>query len=360
MRNTLHQEKGQSVVLITLVLIGLVAMMGLIFDGGNAYFQRRRMQNAADAGALAGGRRLALANSAGDASYAAEVAIKNAVNSYVTSNGGSASNTYLHTFFVDPNNNRIGTETSYIGSFGYVPSTATGVSVTISTQFQTYFLSVVNINGGNVGASALVQTGAPSGVANLFPLTVPTGTLTTGNPPPGVCQFGVDDPPPCQIWGENQGSDASSRQWTSFQVCGPGGANFLSDILNGTATSGTIEIGDSICTSTGSIDSMASSLTPWVGKDVIIPIFDCTSADPTCPDYNSQSQGSNLQFHVANFGVFKFEGYYFANNQNDGLTQCSQITAKYLCGQFERWATDADLNPTKTCPYDLCGFQMRQ
>jgi secretion/DNA translocation related TadE-like protein len=47
-------EKGQTIVLIVVVIIGMVAMAALIVDGGNAYMNRRRAQTAADAGALAG------------------------------------------------------------------------------------------------------------------------------------------------------------------------------------------------------------------------------------------------------------------------------------------------------------------
>lgn len=48
------KENGQTIVLIAIVMIGLIAMAALIVDGGNAYFNRRNAQTAADAGALAG------------------------------------------------------------------------------------------------------------------------------------------------------------------------------------------------------------------------------------------------------------------------------------------------------------------
>ncbi len=54
----IKSQKGQSIVLITIMLIALVAMLTLVLDGGFAYFQRRNAQNAADAGALAGARQL--------------------------------------------------------------------------------------------------------------------------------------------------------------------------------------------------------------------------------------------------------------------------------------------------------------
>lgn len=63
-------ERGQALIIVALFLLGLLAMLGLVLDGGNLYLQRRRMQNAADAGALAGAHVLAHSGSAAE-TYAA-------------------------------------------------------------------------------------------------------------------------------------------------------------------------------------------------------------------------------------------------------------------------------------------------
>ena len=47
-------ENGQSLIIIALIMLALLAMLALVLDGGNTYFQRRNAQNAADAAALAG------------------------------------------------------------------------------------------------------------------------------------------------------------------------------------------------------------------------------------------------------------------------------------------------------------------
>jgi hypothetical protein len=54
-----RQESGQALLFVAVALVGLLAMLGLVLDGGNIYRQRRAMQNAADAGALAGARIMA-------------------------------------------------------------------------------------------------------------------------------------------------------------------------------------------------------------------------------------------------------------------------------------------------------------
>ena len=47
-------RKGQSLVLVALLLVVLIGMLAVVLDGGYAYLQRRTAQTAADAGALAG------------------------------------------------------------------------------------------------------------------------------------------------------------------------------------------------------------------------------------------------------------------------------------------------------------------
>ena len=46
-------EKGQALIVIVLALVGLLGIAGLVIDGGNAFLDRRKAQNAADSAALA-------------------------------------------------------------------------------------------------------------------------------------------------------------------------------------------------------------------------------------------------------------------------------------------------------------------
>lgn len=53
------RQEGQVVVIVALVLVGLLALLGLVLDGGLLYLARRQAQNAADAAAWAGAYSLA-------------------------------------------------------------------------------------------------------------------------------------------------------------------------------------------------------------------------------------------------------------------------------------------------------------
>ena len=53
-RHLRGDESGQIIVLVAILMVGLVAVVGLVTDGGLVFSQRRDLQNAADAAALAG------------------------------------------------------------------------------------------------------------------------------------------------------------------------------------------------------------------------------------------------------------------------------------------------------------------
>lgn len=53
-RAELGHTQGQTIVLLAIALVALMAMTGLVIDGGNAYAQQRGAQNAADAASEAG------------------------------------------------------------------------------------------------------------------------------------------------------------------------------------------------------------------------------------------------------------------------------------------------------------------
>ena len=76
---TIHNEEGQAVVQAMIAFMVLLAFVGMAIDIGNVYAERRKMQNAADAGALAGARELCLLNDANAAAARAE--------EYMTLNG---------------------------------------------------------------------------------------------------------------------------------------------------------------------------------------------------------------------------------------------------------------------------------
>ena len=84
MKQPRAREQGQAIVILALMMIGLLAFAALAIDGGNAYVERRRAQNGADAAALAGARQVWLQRSNSDSS---ETPIVRVMNTTASQNG---------------------------------------------------------------------------------------------------------------------------------------------------------------------------------------------------------------------------------------------------------------------------------
>ncbi|MEZ4673280.1 MAG: pilus assembly protein TadG-related protein [Caldilineaceae bacterium] len=84
----LADEQGGALVYFVGVIMLIFAMAGIALDTSNAYAQRRQMQIAADAAALAGARALALEQGASQVSFD--------VNDMATANGATGANWTLH------------------------------------------------------------------------------------------------------------------------------------------------------------------------------------------------------------------------------------------------------------------------
>jgi hypothetical protein len=81
-----RRERGQVLVIFALALTAIVAMTGLVIDGGSTFVQRRDQQNVADAAAMAAGYAYGMTLSTGSATTAAQNVA--ASNGYTTGANG--------------------------------------------------------------------------------------------------------------------------------------------------------------------------------------------------------------------------------------------------------------------------------
>jgi len=65
-KEILGKEKGSVMILVVLALVVLIGFTGLVIDGGSAYLTKSRLQNAADAAALAGAQKLPTSETAAE------------------------------------------------------------------------------------------------------------------------------------------------------------------------------------------------------------------------------------------------------------------------------------------------------
>jgi Flp pilus assembly protein TadG len=167
----IRSEQGQSIVLIAVVMVSLLALAGLAIDGGNLFLQRRRVQNAADAGALAGTRVLAeITINCEGGSSANDARVAQAVAEFVASNGFPESEgTAMTSWYVNADEQQL----AQVGA-GSIPQAATGVEVQLEAQVSTYFLKVVGIEHAAFGGEATAMTGPVIRFGGgLLPIAVP-------------------------------------------------------------------------------------------------------------------------------------------------------------------------------------------
>jgi hypothetical protein len=142
-------ERGAALILIALSMTAVMATAGLIVDGGNAFAQRRQMQNAADSAALAATLALNKVNTS-PLVYLGPSIRQAAVNSAIA-NGADASLLECHLL------DQLKVDLGLCPLVGAIPATASGVKVTVAAKTNTSFMRVVGIRDFTAAATATAQ-----------------------------------------------------------------------------------------------------------------------------------------------------------------------------------------------------------
>lgn len=155
-------QEGQSLVLVALMAIVLVAFVGLAIDGGNAYAQRRVAQNAADGGSIYGAQLAADEQWQGDPDTSARNAqmlrfIHRVVEVHGVPDSNGVAEDAINTNVVAYYTNRSGVPytSCTIDACSSIPNDALGVEVHVSLPFATYFAGVIGWNEITVQARAI-------------------------------------------------------------------------------------------------------------------------------------------------------------------------------------------------------------
>jgi hypothetical protein len=155
------KNKGQVLVIVTLMLIGLVAMLALVLDGGMNYTNRRAAQLAADAGALAGARAYCLADD--DNPGAATIAAVTAADQYVALNDANLVNVSVEAGSGD-------------------------VTVDTSITYDTFFLGILGRAQMTAPASATAGCTPPTKGFGVLPIAW-SCRPPAGEEDPGTCDL---------------------------------------------------------------------------------------------------------------------------------------------------------------------------
>ena len=253
MEKVLHRfrsdERGATLVWVLLAMVALLSMMALALDGGYAYAQRRRMQNAADAAAIAGARMRGLGGS--------DTQVGSAVNQYATANGAE------------------GVSWSYLNG-------QTTVQVTASRTFPTFFAGIVGLWEMTASAVAEASLESLSATGNLLPMIVEED------------DFVIDQT--YDLWNDDPEAPGNFG-WLDWNGGSPSAPELANNIAN-PSNSGCWQIGDTVPAAAGVMDSalVRNAFSGWIGQHVTIPFYDAL-----------QEGG----YRIAGFGEFVLEEFNF-------------------------------------------------
>jgi Flp pilus assembly protein TadG len=279
-------ERGQVIVIFALALVAIIAMVGLVLDGGSAFAMRRDEQTAADLAALAAANDYVLNSDANLAIARARTVA--AANGYQHGVGGVIVNVLITT------------------------SNGAEAQVDISAPHRNNFASVVGMANWTVATTAMAQSGYPDSANGAGPIIFSIDAFGDSGTP--LAAYG--DPNNPYTFGETNGDIPSSPgdiAWTNYGT-GNLDTDAVSDIIVGTSViNKTIDFGEYIgqinqgnhATLFGEMNDDMS------GTNIPVPIV----------DHNGYFQGW-ATFHVvsADQGAKHITGYFVSPTVNSRLT----------------------------------------
>jgi Flp pilus assembly protein TadG len=308
-----RKATGQVLVLFVLGLVAMLAMLGLIIDGGYAFAQQRGAQNGTDSAATAGALVLAQnlpARAVGQPLPKSDGDVFTAVNTAATSNGLASVTAY----YTDLNGANLGTT---VGS-GAIPAGAWGVAASGTRTFNTFFANVVGISGITAATSATAVSGyvENAGAGNVLPIAIPLDIIFCLN------NGDVQTVQPSTIWPLNQhlvlpickGNASGNVGWLDWNPPSGGTSELVQAILH--PSNPAIDIPSwQFITSTGNVNSSSveDAINKYAGQVVLIPFFDNACADPNTatnsawPSGSGGGNGQNNWYHLPLFFGLKLD-----------------------------------------------------
>jgi hypothetical protein len=178
-RHESPRERGQILVIFSVALVAIIAMVGLVLDGGGAFAQRRMEQNAADVAAYAAANDLIV--NQGSANWRATALSVAAQNGYVDGVGGVVISLSCH------NCPGQALEPAYDG---------VQVTVDITAPHQNNFASIVGQPTWDVSTTATSMTGWPNTAHGPGPFIVSINAFDPISGEPTSCTGPTD---PCDL-----------------------------------------------------------------------------------------------------------------------------------------------------------------
>ena len=331
-----RNERGQVVVIVALAMVIIVAMVGLVIDGGFAWGKQRDTQNAADAIAKAGALKLT-ENLAGKEPANTDADVLDAMQDTANANVVGMPGGYYTDFdgnMITPGGVPTTNENAAaaVGD-GIMPGNAAGVRAVADQTFETFLARVIGFTQFTASADATARSGWLTGVCEadagcgVMPVTIPVTQLGcdgTGQPATVTDADGdkiLWTSPSAQVVVLPLCSSAPGNVgWLDWTPSGgtPGctgtGKAEIACILEDPQNPGMRWPGWYYVPETGNPNSgpIQSALNDYDGMTVLIPQFDLTcNTQPSgpgvtdCPLANVGGNGTNQWYHLAGMSSFK-------------------------------------------------------
>lgn len=166
-----QNEQGQAIVIMAFIMVGLIAFLALAVDGGNTYVERRRAQNAADAGALAGARTIWIQRTQGNEF---ESTVLQSINTAAEANGiedtDGAPGNHINANVEAVYTNREGVDLPgpiEVGALGVIPPGAEGIRVIAQREFTGFFTNLIGRPDLAADAAAIAVIIPPHGCGDF-------------------------------------------------------------------------------------------------------------------------------------------------------------------------------------------------
>jgi hypothetical protein len=375
-------ERGQIVVIVGLSIVLLVAMVGIVVDGGFAWGKQRTTQNAADAASEAGAVVLAQ-RLAGATPTKTDADVATAVNAAFTDNSVPKQAAY----YTDVSGcllDAVGacgatSATAVQVGTGTIPPNAAGVQAIGTQTFDTFLARAIGINQFTTNAPAtavagyLTQVCSASSGCDVIPVTIPVTVLgCDGSNNPAPVQPATpwpitNDPvvvPLCKSGPGNVG-------WLDWTPTGGGTSELIASIEH--PDNPAIDLPSwQYITATGNVNSAGvedAINDNYKGKVVQIPQFDLTcDTEPggpltsDCPTSHVGGHGSNQWYHLPQFAAFQlcsntipecmsnpsgktFSQGAYINGNNKATCDTGNGATSCLVGRFVTFITKGTVGP---------------
>jgi hypothetical protein len=243
-----RRDGGQILVIFALALTAIVAMTGLVLDGGSTFVQRRNMQNVADNAAMAAAYAYGMG---GGVSGAQSAAISTAASNGYTDGTGGVSLTMF---------------TNAAGGAGRT------FEVTINAPHNNNFAGIVGMSTWQVSTTAKTKAGWPNAVTGAMPIIFNQDAFDPNHSGIGN-EITFSEPP---VGSSDVPQDGTTFNWTMYCDQCNADSNVVDDLIINGGLSTETTLSDKISPlNAGSHTTLYSDLALYgIGNEYPVPIVD--------------------------------------------------------------------------------------